>query len=362
VRAELNPDTLGDALSWAGGTALAERFDADFAAECETAAGQHASAATSELISVLDAGQRDRVLRAPEITRQTLFTSTLPPEGVDSLLNRSAQIELACAEGGTGASSGWSALGDVMVQGDGTTKWWPQMSGSDAVPLDFGSPWAQRIDLSGRLEIDGSPRPSLAADAVSDIHDRLTEAMALMREASPALPRFVAICTRVVVLQIDPLSSAIASGSNGRFVGRSVISNPQSDDGTIDCLAEALVHEAIHALIYSESLRHSWTVGEASIEVARIESPWSGRTLPVRPFLEAACVWFGLVHLWTLALRHQLFARDAAHRRLMRSLRGFCRGSLVDRVRPWWPEIRPDVLATVDGLQARIRDAVGDGV
>jgi hypothetical protein len=67
-----------------------------------------------------------------------------------------------------------------------------------------------------------------------------------------------------------------------------------------------------------------------------------------------------LVHLWTLALRHELFEREVAHTRLMRSLRGFCRGPLADRVRPWWSEIRPDVLAAVDRLQSRILDAVGD--
>jgi hypothetical protein len=184
--------------------------------------------------------------------------------------------------------------------------------------------------------------------------------MGLLQQLSPTLPRFASICTRVLVLQADPTSAAVASGSNGRFVGRSFIANPHSTDATIDCLAEGVVHEAIHALIYCECLRRPWTDGEAAIEVPRVESPWTGRPLPVRPFLEAACVWFGLVHLWTLALSHERFEREAAHTRLMRSLRGFCRGSLVDRVRPWWSEIRPDVLTAVDSLQSRILDAVGE--
>jgi len=294
------------------------------------------------------------------VTRQTLFAPTLPPGQVVPFVDEMLQVECALAGAAEGPGHArWSALGDVMLGDDGAARWWPQLEGAQPIPLDFGSPWAQRLDLSGRLEFDSSPRPALSAEQVQLIHGRLTSTMALLEQLSPTLPSFVSICTRVLVLQIDPTSAAVASGSNGRFVGRSFIANPQSPDATTDCLAEAVVHEAIHALIYGECLRRPWTDGDAAVEVPRVESPWTGRALPVRPFLEATCVWFGLVHLWTLALRHERFERDAAHTRLMRSLRGFCRGSLVDRAQPWWPEIRPDVLAAVDSLQARVLEAVG---
>jgi len=358
---ELSPEALGDALSWVGDSELAERFDATFTAECETALQKCVSPATTELLNRLDQVGRRRLLRAPEIARQTLFAPTLPPDQVDAFVNAAARVELTLAGAEPPSHEvRWSALGDVMLAGADAPRWWPQIKGANPIPLDFGSPWAQRIDLSGRLEFDATSRPPLSDEDVRAIHGRLVAAMGLLQELSPTLPRFTSICTRVLVLQIDPTSAAVASGSNGRFVGRSFITNPHSADADAECLAEGVVHEAIHALIYSECLRRPWTDGEAATEVPRVESPWSGRALPVRPFLEAACVWFGLVHLWTLALRQERFDRETAHTRLMRSLRGFCRGSLVDRVQPWWPEIRPDVLAAVDSLQSRIIDAVGE--
>lgn len=361
MRRDLNPELLGDALSWIGDTALAEQLDAAFTAECVAALQKHISPATAELLESIGGGGRHRLVRAPEVTRQTLFVPTLPPEQIDSFINSLAQVESALDGAGKRPTEAlWSALGDATVNEDGSARWWPQITGANPIPLDFGSPWAQRIDLSGRFEFTAAPRPMLADEEIHAIHARLVEALGLLRQLSPTLPKFVSINTRVLVLQIDPASPAVASGSNGRFVGRSFVANPQSADATIDCLAEAIVHEAIHAMIYCECLQRPWTDGEAAIELPRVASPWSGRALPVRPFLEATCVWFGLVHLWTLALRNELFEPEAARTRLLRSLRGFCRGPLVDRVRPWWPDIRPDVLATVERLQSRILDAVGD--
>jgi len=360
MRNALNGDTLGDALSWVGDTALAERVDSDFSAECEFALLEHLTPAAAELLDRIGARSRRRIVRAPEVARQTLFAPTLPREQVAPFVASAIEVEAALAGAAFAAPEArWSALGDVVLD-DGVPRWWPTLDDAHPIPLDFGSPWAQRIDLSGRLEFDEAPRPALSDDEVRGIHGRLLEVMGLLQQLSPTMSRFVCVCTRVLVLQVDPSSHAVASGSNGRFVGRSFITNPQSPGATIDCLAEGVVHESIHALIYGESLRSPWTDGEAAVEVPRVESPWTGRALPVRPFLEAACVWFGLVHLWTLALHQQRFEREAAHTRLMRSLRGFCRGSLVDRVQPWWTEIRPDVLEAVDCLQARIREAVGD--
>ncbi|CAB3802417.1 hypothetical protein LMG28614_05604 [Paraburkholderia ultramafica] len=361
MHGELNPDCLGDALSWIGDTDLAERLDAAFTAESEAALRVRISPSVAERLDCLSGACRNRLVRAPEITRQTLFAPTLTPSQIDAFVDSAVQVESALIGVGLQPTAArWSALGDVMLADDGTFLWWPQITGANPISLDFGSPWAQRIDLSGRLEFCTVSRPALTDVEVHFIHGRLVGAMGELQQLSPVLPKFVSLCTRVLVLQIDPLNAYVASGSNGRFVGRSFIANPQRAEATTDCLAEAVVHEAIHGLMYCESLHRPWACGDAAVEVARVESPWTGRALPIRPFLEAACVWFGLVHLWALALRSERFERKAAHMRLMRSVRGFCRGSLVDRARPWWHEIRPDVLTAVDCLQARVVEALGD--
>jgi hypothetical protein len=357
----VNPDSFGNALSWIGDASVVEQLDVAFAADCETALEDRISPKTAEIIDRLDARGRRRLLRAPEITRRLLFPATAPADDVERLVAEAAMVELALS--GTEHSppiACWSALGDVQLLENSTLRWWPQLAGAGTLPLDFGSPWAQRIDLSGHLEIVSTPRPSFTDAEIDSVHRRLGTAMDLLQTISPTLPRFVFTGTCVLVLQIDPTSRAVASGTNGRYIGRSFIANPHSQDATHDCLAEAIVHEAIHGLIFRESLRRPWVDGPAALEVPRVESPWTGRPLPVRPYLEASFVWFGLVHLWALALRHGVFDYEAAHGRLLRSMRGFCRGALIDRTRPWSSDVRADVLETIDCLQRRILDALGD--
>jgi hypothetical protein len=227
--------------------------------------------------------------------------------------------------------------------------------------LDFGSPWAQGIDLSGQLEHTDTPRRQFTDDELQRVHGRVAATMATLDQLSRTVSRFVDRATCVLVLQIDPASPThVASGTNGNYIGRSFVTNPQLDDGTLDCLAEGIVHEAIHGLLYRDSLHRPWVRGEAANEVPRVRSPWTGRTLTVRAYLEAACVWFGLAHLWALGHQAQLFEPAEARRRLVRSVSGFGQGALVDRLNPWRADIRPDIVEVIDGLQHRVVDALAE--
>ncbi|WP_462186873.1 MULTISPECIES: hypothetical protein [unclassified Frankia] len=138
------------------------------------------------------------------------------------------------------------------------------------------------------------------------------------------------------------------------------MTNPHHPEASLDCLAEGVVHEAIHGLLYRECLQRPWVGGDAAVEVPCVRSPWTGRLLPVRPFLEAVHVWFGLAHLWALGSRTAGFEPRAVRARLVRSVRGFAQGSVADLVRPWWPDIRREVVERIDGLQAHVVDALPD--
>lgn len=357
----LDPETIADTLSWTGSAEEAETADAVFAAECEAALRARTRPETIAAVEALTEAGRRRLLRAPEITRRLLFVATAPEDDLDALIRDAVTVEEAIAGAVRHpAAPLWSALGDVRLDPSGALHSFPQLAGATAVPLDFGSPHALAVDLTGELEINTAPRPALTDTEIAGIFTRVEAAMARLDDLTPTLPRFVAASTSVLVLQPDPASAAVASGTNGRYVGRSFIANPQSPDATLDCFAEAIVHEAIHGFLFREALRRPWVNGEAAMEVKRIPSPWTGRPLPVRSYLEAACVWYGLVHLWSLALQGGGFDTEAVKTRLIRSVDGFNRGSLIERVRPFRNEIRPDVLTTVDTLQSRIVEALGE--
>jgi hypothetical protein len=357
----VTPEELGDALSWTRDTALIDHLDTALALWTEMAVDVRVDDEAVEALARLDERGRRRVLRAPEVTRRLLFASGWPDDAGRFVID-SVTVEMALA--GTGPpppAPRWSALGDVLVLPDRTTEWWPQLDGDGAMALDFGSPWARCIDLSGRRERTDVPRPRFTDEQVQSVHRRVAGATASLGKLSETVRRFVDRATCVLVLQIDPDSPyQIASGTNGRYIGRSFLTNPHLSEASLDCLAESVVHEAIHGLLYRDSLRRPWVRADAAQEVPRVQSPWTGRLLAVRPFLEAACVWFGLAHLWALSHRAGIFEANAVRSRLVRSIKGFGQGALVDRVQPWLADIRADIAETVDGIQRRVVDALAD--
>jgi hypothetical protein len=356
----MTADELGDALSWTGDTALIDRLDSALTARIEAALQDQMDDETVEALAGLDERFRRRVQRAPEVTRRLLFASA----GQDDVLAFIAEcVDVERALAGIGpppAAARWSALGDVLLLPDGTTKWWPQLDGH-LMALDFGSPWAQSIDLSGHRERTDIARPQFTNEEVQSVYRRVADTVTSLGKLSQTVSSFVDRATCVLALQIDPESlHHVASGTNGNYVGRSFVTNPHLPEASLDCLAEGIVHEAIHGLLYRDSLPRPWVRAGAAQEVPRVQSPWTGRALTVRAFLEAACVWFGLVHLWALSHNAGMFETSAVRRRLVRSMSGFAQGALVDRIRPWLADIRPEIVETVDGLQRRVVDALAD--
>jgi hypothetical protein len=354
----MTPDEVAEALAWTGGTDLIDRLDAALAARAEAALAAQADAHTRASFAALGEASRRRILRAPEVTRRLLFASADRGESA-AFISRAIAIEAALADAGPPPPEPrWSALGDVLLLPDGTRSAWPQLTGC-AMALDFGSPWAQSVDLRGVLERTTVPRPQFTADQVATVAGRLAAACGMLGELSTTVRGFVDLATCVLVLQIDAAAPAhIASGTNGNFIGRSFVTNAHLATATPDGLAEAIVHEAIHGLLYRDSLARPWVSGDAALEAPRVRSPWTGRALSVRAFLEATCVWFGLSHLWALAHRQGLFDRGAARERLIRSISGFAQGPLGERVRRWRADIRPDLLDIVDALQQRLVNAL----
>ena len=352
-------DGIGDVLTWVGDTRMIDNLDDEIVRRTEESWRARAGAAAEEAIVRLGPEGLRRVLRAPEVTRRLLFHSTAPSDPM-AFMSQAVDVELALAdEGPPPQVSTWSALGDVVMHPDGTTTWWPQLDRRPSPALDFGSPWASHIDLSGRFEYVHVDRIGFSDDELYAVHRMITRAMASVEALSASLGTFVSRSTCVLVLQVDPdAPNQVASGTNGNYIGRSFITNPHHPDASIDCLVEAIVHEAIHGLLYRDSCGKPWVSGDAAVEVPRVTSPWTGRELPVRSFLEATFVWFGLVHLWALACKSEIFGYEAARQRLTRSVSGFTRGSLVDRVHPWAHEIRPEVVQAVDDLQGRVVDAL----
>jgi hypothetical protein len=302
-------------------------------------------------VEALDPAAGERLLEAPETTFR-LWWSENPAE-VGSFIVRGAAAERACA-GRQPAAEGplWTARGDFAMLTDGRVVRAPVISGLPT--LDFGSPAGCALDLTGERYTIAEPRTPLDERERGIVVDRLRNLADQMPAASACVARFVERFTKALILQPDP-GEPFSSGSNGQFVGRSAIGNPQLPTVDAAVLADALLHEAIHSFLYMQELSRSWVLDPALYDaVPRVTSPWTQRRLPLRPFLQACFVWYGLLNFWARAHAAGAFDETRRLQLLERAAAGFIGDRLVGALKPYRAACRDEVLVAVDEMQSDV--------
>lgn len=221
--------------------------------------------------------------------------------------------------------------------------------------VDTESPAATCFDYSTlheggmRLEHYSDPRAKEAALV------KLDQAMRGVDEVDADLGGFVRRFTLVANVVVDSDSGKFTSGSTGQYIGRSIFCNSELASADIELLAESLVHEATHSLLYMHEALHPWVLRDEPFDAeAVVVSPWSGATLPVRPFLQACFVWFALVNFWSLAQGGRTFGQTRVEERLAVARRGFLAGPLIDLISEYVPHIAPELLGLVRAMQDEV--------
>lgn len=290
-----------------------------------------------------------RVLLAPDTVRRLLWPSRDRHAETRDYWRTACEVERALLGLSNSAANAWSADGRAFVNADGSCMLQPGLTAD--IPIDQLSPKALTLDLIGGDAAVDPPRTPLSIAAQRHVMQRLHDAWRGITASDPAVPRCVAAWTRVIVAQAEP-SRRFWSGSNGQHVGRVMIVNADAANTGTEEIADAIVHEAIHGFLYMHETIEPWVLGKKLYTSAGvIASPWSGTELPVRPFMQAAFVWYGLAMFWAQHVDGNVFDRERARAMLERALAGFRRGSLVDRLKPWQAKIRSEMTDTIDGLQ-----------
>jgi HEXXH motif-containing protein len=162
--------------------------------------------------------------------------------------------------------------------------------------------------------------------------DQLGQAQRGIAVVSGGIGAFTTQFIKVLVLQQDGEPSYSAY-STQQYPGRAVMRNPQLVD--VALIAESIVHEAIHSLLYMLIQSYPWGIEDSSFEDGpKVTSPWTGRILPLSTFLHACFVWYGLLHFWSRALTTAAFPALRIRGRLSRAALGFLGPSLLTLVDP----------------------------
>ena len=348
---------MPDALSWSCGPADFDTVHSAYMLMLREKWNKRADAHLSELSSKASERAFCRFLGAPETSRRLLWRVDDAAESA-RFFEASLRAELALAGQVIEFSEEtWTALGDSAFLPDGSRINWPQEPGM--MPMDFGSPRARSIDLSGADFETLRPRDCCAPPELDVAFGKVRQAVIGVAHAHHETGQFIARFNKVLVIQSDPANQGkSASGSNGQFVGRSFITNVQSSVVTVEAVADAIVHEGIHGLLYMQQVMQPWGPPELIYNQTPVaKSPWTGNLLPLRSFLEACFVWYGLLHFWCYALVNPVFEQREVRRHLGRALSGFVRQRLTDLVDEQREKLSPDVIDSVAALQTNVQAA-----
>jgi len=296
-----------------------------------------------------------RVVRAPELFQALVARADAGPGRVEQLLEDSIFVE---SGRGTPAGRRWSALGDA----------WRDPGGERTVSIGHGHGLPFAIDhdspqIDVALKVGDYRNHRFAASRHYELAEAtpivaaLERAFELIRACAPVAAQLVAQATVLVQLRRDDGNPGFfTSASCNTHVGRTILINPHLRMHDLESLANALVHEAIHAILYMHEQDAPLLPRiDPKAPGYLVRSAWTGNELHLHTYLHAAFVWFGLFHLWTLVARDR--PRLAWRPHLERARAGFLRPEVLENPAGFRDELARGLWAILEDMVRQVRAA-----
>lgn len=368
------PGQLRELLSWSGSEAIARAIHARHLGHLRNAVAfwlaiasrrPAARAAPLEMqFGELPRASRLRLLTAPETYRRLVFTLGDSSNGTIDFFADSLRAE-RCLLGLEArlARPVWTARGDAYFPAgavrqprrgipDPKGPAWRAPAIARGPTIDGVSPYGtvERSDPVARTVGHSPPELALVVRRVRDAAARIggvnAHVLATLR-----------MFTTVIVCRSAPGRQAgFSSSSWPALVGKTAVLNAHHPDLGVERIANALIHEAIHAVLFATEACEAFAVDSPRVERATAVSPWSRRPLLIRNYLHACFVWYGLWCFWRLALQTGGFAPAAASSLFALAGSGFRGPSLVTPLTPLRRYLAPAVLDAIHGSQETVVD------
>ncbi len=301
-----------------------------------------------------------RIELAPEVFRLLAAPHSTPASEVSEILQSFCAVELRVAGQSTARplpNGRWSALGDVRVSRNraGTAPPSPYRRVEDFVlapvvrgtVVDGYSPTYATIFGYTRWFVE-SHQDAEFEEATA----KLSSAIQFIESVSGPTCNMLDACLRVVSLaRVPDDPNMTVSGSHPHLRGLAAFSNLHSLRWAPGQVVEALLHEAIHALVSKMEIADSLFLSYRDAGDVLATSPWSGRPMPLWAYLHACFLWFGSWHFWQRASGHS----DRAHEFAETARRGFDGQASINNIPPEGIALlRPDA---AEALHAMTREA-----
>ncbi len=315
----------------------------------------------STSLAAMPPAARRRIELAPEVFRLVFYETCRSPRGICEALERFCAVEES-REGRRGPptrAGSWSALGDVRVGGAADVNGAQAASSGRSVGAPVSAPTLRRTVVDGyspfrRHVFSSADMPTTVALGAGEFRaavSRLSSALGLIESTCGPAMAMLDACLRVIAVARTPRPVGTISISRPILPGMAGLADLHSERWSTEGVADALVHEATHALIYRLAFSAPLCSMRDADQDVRVVSPWTGHRLSVVSFVHAGFVWFGLWHFWSRAEPGNRRAAAFAER----ARRGFDgEMPLRNLSREGTKLVAPDVLAA---LRAMTREA-----
>lgn len=219
------------------------------------------------------------------------------------------------------------------------------------IPIDFDSP-----NVANAQETD-EPQEYLeySAEEKAQVCEILNTCLRRIERVSVATADLIKQHIKVIIPLKAANRSETGSTSQPRFPGRVLLRGVEH--GLYGWLASALVHEAMHQVLYILEWACPFTVGDDEVKATMVKSGWTGRDLPPHSFIHACFIWYGVSNFWIRARSSDAYEAFIVERQLAKSMAGFLDENPVERLAHCNGMVRYDVLKVASTLQDRLKSA-----
>jgi len=313
-------------------------------------------------IKQLGAAEFNRWVFAPEVSYRLFYQPCNKGSLVD-FFSDTLDAELIRSNKLYGTSKKvWSGLGDFFYIPPNKRKKSSSISHNslnlaNSIPLDFISPFSLSINVLDKEDgfTDVEDFACLySLDENVEVLLKLENSMQVIKKISPHVYNMITKFTKVMVVRTDGTTNDIfTSATSTQYLGRTLLVNPHLEFVDTALLTDGIVHEAMHSVLYMLERAFPW-VHDRDLyfdETVLVQSPWSGRMLKLRPFLQANFIWYGLYNFWKKSSNFNILENELSLFYMERAISGFLKDDILETLSPYKYGICNELLEVIGKMQ-----------
>ena len=251
----------------------------------------------------------------------------------------------------------WSGEGDFFIRFDPEAQQFRRydaFSIGEDITLDFFSPYCIRIDNQELGEPEGAIIEEYDYPEAFSLYEKLDDTFNAFH-GQPA-GHLISHFTRTILLKklTSNGQTYFSSASNFPWIGRTLLLNAGA--ASQSQLADALVHESTHSLLYTINVLNKWMPPNSTIrQLGRhIISPWTSRLLDTGNYLQAIFVWYALSNFWQQALEQQTFDQAFGIERIRMIRSGFTKVDIRQLNDSCQLQLKEELMGTIERVRHQI--------